>query len=77
MFPDQVNGEARTAIELQGRLTQLDAERALALRSELAGVDAYMADLYEEIETTRRLYVMSAVLEIASLRAELFGAQNG
>jgi hypothetical protein len=77
MFPDQVNGEARTAIELRGRLTQLDAERALALRSELAGVDAYMADLYEEIETTRRLYIMSAVLEIASLRAELFGAQNG
>jgi hypothetical protein len=77
MFPDQVNGEAQTAIKLQGRLTQLDAERALALRSELAGVDAYMADLYEEIETTRRLYVMSAVLEIASLRAELFGAQNG
>jgi hypothetical protein len=77
MFPDQVNGGAQTAIKLQGRLTQLDAERALALRSELAGVDAYMADLYEEIETTRRLYVMSAVLEIASLRAELFGAQNG
>jgi hypothetical protein len=77
MFPDQVNGEAQTAIKLQGRLTQLDAERALALRSELAEVDAYMADLYEEIETTRRLYVMSAVLEIASLRAELFGAQNG
>jgi hypothetical protein len=77
MFPDQVNGEAQTAIDLQSRLTQLDAERALALRSELAEVDAYMADLYEEIETTRRLYVMSAVLEIASLRAELFGAQNG
>jgi hypothetical protein len=77
MFPNQVNAEAQTAIELQGRLTQLDAERALALRSELAEVDAYMADLYEEIEATRRLYVMSAVLEIASLRAELFGAQNG
>jgi hypothetical protein len=77
MFPDQVNGEAQTAIDLQGRLTQLDAERALALRSGLAEVDAYMADLDEEIETTRRLYVMSAVLEIASLRAELFGAQNG
>jgi hypothetical protein len=75
--PDQVNGVEQTAIELRGRLTQLDAERALALRSELAEVDAYMADLYEEIEVTRRLYVMSAVLEIASLRAELFGAQSG
>ena len=77
MSPDQVNGIEQTAIELQGRLTQLDAERALALRSELAEVDAYMADLYEEIEVTRRLYVMSAVLEIASLRAGLFGAQSG
>ena len=77
MSPDQVNGVEQTAIELQGRLTQLDAERALALRSELAEVDAYMADLYEEIEVTRRLYVMSAVLEIASLRAGLFGAQSG
>jgi hypothetical protein len=75
--PNQVNGVEQTVIELQGRLTQLDAERALALRSKLAEVDAYMADLYEEIEVTRRLYVMSAVLEIASLRAELFGAQSG
>jgi hypothetical protein len=36
-----------------------------------------MADLDEEIEATRQLYVISAVLEIASLRAELSGVQVG
>jgi hypothetical protein len=77
MTPDQINGAGSTALELQGRLIQLDAERALAVRSELAEVDSYMADLYREIETTRELYVMSAVLEIASLRAELSGPQHG
>jgi hypothetical protein len=77
MTPDQINGAGSTALELQGRLIQLDAERALAVRSELAEVDSYMADLYQEIETTRELYVMSAVLEIASLRAELSGPQHG
>jgi hypothetical protein len=77
MTPDQINGAGSAALELQGRLIQLDAERALAVRSELAEVDSYMADLYQEIETTRELYVMSAVLEIASLRAELSGPQHG
>jgi hypothetical protein len=77
MIPDQINDAGSTALKLQGRLIQLDAERALAVRSELAGVDSYMADLYQEIETTRELYVMSAVLEIASLRAELSGPQHG
>jgi hypothetical protein len=77
MIPDQINDAGSTALELQGRLIQLEAERALAVRSELAWVDSYMADLYQEIETTRELYVMSAVLEIASLRAELSGPQHG
>ena len=36
-----------------------------------------MADLHEEIEATRQLYVIAAVAEIASLRAELFGAEVG
>ena len=36
-----------------------------------------MADLEEEIEVTRQLYVIAAVTEIAELRAELFGAQQG
>jgi hypothetical protein len=36
-----------------------------------------MADLDEEIEATRQLCVTSAVTEIATLRAELFGAEQG
>jgi hypothetical protein len=77
MFPNQVEDAGVTAIEVREHLTRLTAERALALTTELAGVRAYMADLDEEIEVTRQLYVVSAVTEIATLRAELFGAQHG
>jgi hypothetical protein len=77
MFPDQIKDAGLSAIEVREPLTRLNAERALALSTELAGVRAYMADLDEEIEVTRQLYVVSAVTEIATLRAELFGAQHG
>jgi hypothetical protein len=77
MDPDQVNEPGITAVEVRGRLIQLQAERALTLDTGLADIPSYMADLDEEIEVTRRVYVMSAVLEIAALRAELFGAQYG
>jgi hypothetical protein len=77
MFPDQIKDVAPTAIEVRDHLTQLQAERALALTTDLAEVRSYMADLDEEIEVTRRLYTVSAVTEIATLRAELFGAQQG
>ncbi|HEY1275441.1 MAG TPA: hypothetical protein VGF25_11040 [Thermoleophilaceae bacterium] len=66
-----------TALEARTHLVQLETERALAQTTELAGVRAYMADLEEEIEETRRAYTLAAVLEIASLRAELFGEQVG
>jgi hypothetical protein len=36
-----------------------------------------MADLEEEIDYRRRLYVAAAVTEIATLRAELSGPQVG
>jgi hypothetical protein len=78
MFPDDPTTVGPTAAaEIRGHLTQLQAERALALSAGMAEVDAYMADLDEEIEATHRLYVSSAVTEIATLRAELFGAQHG
>jgi hypothetical protein len=77
MFPDQIKDVGPTAIEVRDHLTQLEAERALALTTELSGVRSYMADLDEEIEITRRLYTVSAITEIATLRAELFGAQHG
>ena len=65
------------AVELRGRLIQLTAERAETAETELARIPSYMADLEEEIEATRQLYIMSAVSEIAELRAELFGAHQG
>jgi hypothetical protein len=65
------------AVELRGRLIQLTAERAETAETELAQIPSYMADLEEEIEATRQLYIMSAVSEIAELRAELFGAHQG
>lgn len=77
MFPDQTKGTATSAVELRERLIELQAERTVALTTDLAAVDAYMTDLDEEIEGTRRLYVASAVFEIAALRAELSGPQTG
>jgi hypothetical protein len=65
------------AIDLRGRLIQLDAERAETAGTGLADIPSYMADLEEEIEATRQLFVITAVTEIAELRAELFGAQHG
>jgi hypothetical protein len=66
-----------TAVEVRNRLVELEAERAHAQGSRLAGIDAYMADLEVEIEATRQLYVASAVTEIATLRGELFGREVG
>jgi predicted phage gp36 major capsid-like protein len=77
MFPDQIRDVGPSAIEVRDHLTQLQAERALAQSTKLSEVGSYMADLDEEIEITRRLYTVSAVTEIATLRAELFGAQQG
>jgi hypothetical protein len=65
------------AVDVRGRLIQLTAERAETAGTELAGIPSYMADLEEEIEVTRQLYVIFAVTEIAELRAELFGAHQG
>jgi hypothetical protein len=77
MDPDQTKETPIEALDLRGRLIELQAERVLTLGTPLADVRSYMADLDEEIEATRQLYVFTAVLEIADLRAELFGAQEG
>jgi hypothetical protein len=77
MEPHQHNEIHLTALDVRGRLIQLDAERAETRETALADIPSYMADLEEEIEATRQLYVIAAVTEIAELRAELFGAQEG
>ena len=66
-----------TAVEIRDHLAQLEAERSLALSTGVGRIDAYMADLDQELEACRELYVATAVTEIASLRAELFGPQAG
>ena len=65
------------ALEVGKRLSELEMERGLALGTALGGVRSYMADLDEELEQCRVLYAVAVVTEIATLRAELFGAQTG
>jgi hypothetical protein len=66
-----------SALEIRGRLLELQAERALASIEGLAVNSVYMADLEGEIEATASAYVGAAVTEIATLRAELSGPQVG
>ena len=66
-----------TAAEARSHLIRLQAERALAVDSGLEHVGLYMDDLDEEIAVCRELYTWRGVTEIATLRAELFGAQTG
>jgi hypothetical protein len=65
------------AIEMQIHLQELRAERALAAIEGLASDAAYMADLEDEIVAARHAYIGAAVIEIATLRAELSGPQVG
>lgn len=66
-----------TAIEIQTQLQQLHAERSLAALEPPETAATHLADLEEEIEATRGAYVGTAITEIATLRAELFGRQVG
>jgi hypothetical protein len=66
-----------SAIEMQDRMHELQAERALALIEGLQSWSAYMTDLDDEIAATRHAYVGAAVTEIATLRAALSGPQLG
>jgi hypothetical protein len=77
MFIHDFEELGMTAAEVGDRLAQLEAERALAANRGIAEIDAYMADLDEEIGFCRQLYMGSAVTEIATLRGELFGPQIG
>ena len=57
--------------DLRSRLGLLALERDAAKRSSLAANSHYMADLDEEIAAVESAYVGAAVVEIASLRADL------
>jgi hypothetical protein len=66
-----------TAFELHTQLLELQAERALAEDTGVAGIDAYMADLQRDIDLSRAAYIGAAVTEIATLRGQLSGPLQG
>lgn len=77
MIRKHVEELGMTAAEVRTELLKLEAERALAVDIGVAEIAPYMADLDEEIAFCRALYVISAVTEIATLRAEMSGRQIG
>lgn len=66
-----------TALDARNTLRRLQAERLDAVEAGLGENALYMADLENDIEAYRALYVGLAVTEIASLRAQLGGPQAG
>jgi hypothetical protein len=77
MFRNHIQELPAPAAEVRAHLIKLEAERALAVDTGVAGVGPYMADLDKEIAFFREFYVTSAVTEIATLRAEMSGPQTG
>ena len=77
MISDHFEDFDMTAAEVRTHLRRLEAERELARDTGVGEIAAYMADLDEEIEYWRQLYVAFAVTEIATLRAELSGPLTG
>jgi hypothetical protein len=66
-----------TAADARSHLVQLEAERALAHLEGLGDLQAFMADLEDEIYEWRRRYIATALTEFASLRAELSAPLRG
>lgn len=77
MDGDELKVVAITAVEARVHVRELEDERAAAIASDAIGIDAYRHDLDAEIEIWRRYFVTTAVTEIATLRAELDGANAG
>ena len=77
MNGDELQVVAMTAVEARAHISELEAERAAAIANDVIGIDAYRRDLDAEIETWRHYFVTAAVTEIATLRAELDGANAG
>jgi hypothetical protein len=67
----------QTAADLKSRLQMLEGERALAQDVGLAGNELYMEHLLDDLLATRSAYVGLAVTELATLRGELGGRNQG
>jgi hypothetical protein len=65
-----------TAIDIRHRLQILYAEQEAATRHGLTQ-DRYWAELQDEINAMHAAYVGAAVTEIATLRGELSGRNQG
>jgi hypothetical protein len=68
---------ALSATDVKQHLDLLYEERVLAIEIGLAADGAYMADLEQEIAAYRSAFVGVAVIEIASMRAQLSGPDAG
>jgi hypothetical protein len=66
-----------TSSDIRLRLGRLVAERHDALDSDLGRNDIYMDDLEEDLAMHRHAYVVLAVTEIATLRADFDGPLVG
>jgi hypothetical protein len=66
-----------TATDARLQLQRLQTERLDAVEAGLGENDLYMADLDSDIEASRVAYVAIAVTEIASLRGQLSGRNEG
>ncbi|HYF27176.1 MAG TPA: hypothetical protein VD931_15640 [Baekduia sp.] len=65
------------ALDARHHLLVLEEERSLAREQGLLDDPAYRADLEQEIDACRELYVGAAVTEIATLHGLLFGRHQG
>jgi hypothetical protein len=77
MFESNQTDHSTTAADLHDYLAQLQAERALASLEGLDRNPVYVADLDEALAEAQNAYVLAAVTETSTLRAELFGPDLG
>jgi hypothetical protein len=77
MFESNQTDHSTTAADLHDYLAQLQAERALASLEGLDRNPVYAADLDEALAEAQNAYVLAALTEISTLRAELFGPDLG
>jgi hypothetical protein len=66
-----------TAYDVRLRLARLAAERLEAIEAGLGDNAMYMRELEQDLTAARASYVGLVVTEIATLRGQLCGPQNG
>ncbi len=77
MTPAETDQLARSAFEARARLVRLQLERFEALQAGIDPDSSYMAHLGRAIRDARAGCVTAAVTEIAALRGDLAGRQDG